>query len=236
MSQSRLSGGGHGSVWPWVLCLGGGVLVGAAVYLNPSWLPEAAPERAAAAPSSPAAVEASPAASAVQALTTAPVEQMPAMTADKEAAINAAQRAAAKVVAEQPDMAPIVGPITARPAFVSPMEWDMLQGAAGQQAVPALALTRMVKALRFAKQLEWLQAQPQQVDLVRRQAMAEHLLVELPERLSSGDMDLAEAARLVPTLVTHAEPNAAMQPGRIQAEHQRLRLPPPVDLAAPHSR
>jgi hypothetical protein len=49
-------------------------------------------------------------------------------------------------------------------------------------------------------------------------------------------MDLAEAARLVPTLVTHAEPNAAMQPGRIQAEHQRLRLPPPVDLAAPHSR
>jgi hypothetical protein len=38
------------------------------------------------------------------------------------------QKEAAKVLEQQPDLKPLEGPVTERPAFVSAMEWDMLKG------------------------------------------------------------------------------------------------------------
>jgi hypothetical protein len=157
MSQSRLNVKAHGSLWPWVLCLGGGVLLGSVVYLKSASVSESAGEAApASAASGLMGADSASTGPAGQAGGAAPQALTPALGLDKAAAIDAGQQAAAKVVAEHLDTAPIVGPITSRPAFVSPMEWDMLQGVAGQQAVPAVALTRMVKTLRFSKQLEWL--------------------------------------------------------------------------------
>lgn len=142
----------------------------------------------------------------------------PALVAE----VIAEQKEVAKAIERQPVVKPITGLITERPAFVSRMEWAMLQGVAQQHANPAQELTRLVNSLRFTKQLELWQDMPRTADPTQRQAVALELLNDLPQRLHNDEMDLPAAQKLQVALLGDAVPDATQRGVRAAKEAQRL--------------
>lgn len=138
-------------------------------------------------------------------------------------ALAAQQSAAAKVLAQQPDLKPIVGVVSERPPYVSRFEWILLQGVAMQQPNPDEQLNHLVNFLRFNKQLELRDELPRDVaNAARRQGLAQALIDDLPQRLRSGDMDLKGAQKLQADLLLEAEPDAQRRQQRATQEAQRL--------------
>jgi hypothetical protein len=135
----------------------------------------------------------------------------------------AQQNEAAKVLADQPDMKPIVGPVKERPPYVSRMEWAMLQGVAQQQTDPDKELTRMVNFLRFSKQMELWEAMPKTPEnAAKRQVLAAQLVDDLPSRVATGELDLKDAQGKLTAFLADAvsDPNVRRQ--REDAEGKRL--------------
>ena len=124
----------------------------------------------------------------------------------------------------QPDlMKPLKGPITERPAFVSPMEWAMLQGVVQQHVQPDKELTRMVNFLRFMKQMEAYEALPRTPDAAsKRRAMADLLVEDLPARVEGGDLDFKDAQGYLSKWLVDAEPNEQTRQQRSEAIGKRL--------------
>lgn len=129
------------------------------------------------------------------------------------------QKEAAKVIEAKPDMKPLVGPITERPDFVSPMEWAMLQGVVQQHAQPDKELTRMVNFLRFMKQMEAYEALPKVAEnAAKRQVLAAQLVEDLPNRVRGGDLEIKDAqARLAEWL-----PEAIPDPQQRQQRAEKI--------------
>lgn len=141
---------------------------------------------------------------------------------EAEAAIEQ-QKVAAKVIEDQPDMKPIVGPVTERPSFVSPMEWAMLQGVVQQHAQPDKELTRMVNFLRFMKQMEALEALPKTPDnAAKRRVLTDQLVEDLPTRVQGGDLELKDAQARLADWLPEAEPDERQRQKRADAIGQRL--------------
>lgn len=144
--------------------------------------------------------------------------------------VVAQQDHAAKELAQHPVAKPITGVVTERPSFVSPMEWLMMQGVAKQHATPDKELTRMVNLLKFNKQLELWQDMPKSADAAERQALANQLLDELPQRVVHGDVDMPAAQKLQASLLIDAVPDANKRRVRAEAEARRIQSQP--DAAA----
>lgn len=135
----------------------------------------------------------------------------------------AGQTEAAKALASQPAIKPIQGAVTDRPAFVSPMEWMVLKGAVSQHANPERELTRMVNFLRFTKQMELLEALPRTAEAQpRRQALANELLADLPQRLLNDEMPMKDLRETQTALLQDAESDPTQRLARAQAEARRL--------------
>jgi hypothetical protein len=133
------------------------------------------------------------------------------------------QKVAAKVLEEQPEMKPITGPITERPAFVSPMEWAMLQGVVQQHANPDKELARMVNFLRFMKQMESLEALPKTpANAAKRQLLTNQLTQDLPNRVQQGDLEVKDAQARLSEWLLEAEPNEHLRQQRADAVGKRL--------------
>jgi hypothetical protein len=145
--------------------------------------------------------------------------------------VVAQQNHAAKELAQHPIAKPITGVVTERPSFVSPVEWLMMQGVAKQHATPDKELTRMVNLLKFNKQLELWQDMPKSADAAERQALANQLLDELPERVIHGDVDMPAAQKLQASLLTDAVADPDKR--RVRAEAEARRIQPQPDAAAP---
>jgi hypothetical protein len=145
--------------------------------------------------------------------------------------VVAQQDHAAKELAQHPIAKPITGVVTERPSFVSPVEWLMMQGVAKQHATPDKELTRMVNLLKFNKQLELWQDMPKSADAAERQALANQLLDELPERVIHGDVDMPAAQKLQASLLTDAVADPDKR--RVRAEAEARRIQPQPDAAAP---
>lgn len=119
---------------------------------------------------------------------------------------------------------PFTGPVTERPAYVSPMEWSMLKGLADQHASPPQELTRLVNSLRFNKQLEAWEALPRTPDAaLQRRTLATSLVNDLPERVRHQDLGLPDAQRTLGALLRDLEPDAEQRLARAAQEEQRLR-------------
>jgi hypothetical protein len=146
------------------------------------------------------------------------------------AGLSAQQMAAAQAVERNPTLKPITGPITERPAFVSEIEWQMLQGVAQQHAAPKLELAHLVNNLRFMKQLELWQSMAPSGDAAKRQTLAEQLLDDLPQRLASGDLDLSQARKLQASFLKDAVSDPEQRKARAEAEARRL-----ASLAVPQA-
>lgn len=114
--------------------------------------------------------------------------------------------------------------ITAKPDYVSDIEWQVLQGVAQQHAEPDKELTRLVHKLRFTKELELWHTMEASAGNTRRTALANRLIHEIPERVASKDMDVFEARKLQEILLeaTINDPDVLRQ--RIDSEARRLML------------
>lgn len=133
------------------------------------------------------------------------------------------QKAAAKVVEEQPVFKPLTGPITERPSFVSPMEWAMLQGVVQQHANPDKELTRMVNFLRFMKQMELLESLPKSAqNAAKRQVLTAQLVEDLPARVQGGDLELKDAQARLAEWLPEAMPDEGARLKRMEAISKQL--------------
>ncbi|HEX5371243.1 MAG TPA: hypothetical protein VFW84_00770, partial [Aquabacterium sp.] len=148
------------------------------------------------------------------------------------AEVMTGQQAAASEIERQPAIQPLSGPITERPAFVSRMEWAMLQGVAQQHAHPTQELTRLVNSLRFTKQLELWQDMSSTTPHAKRQALANELLSDLPQRLINDEMDLEAAKKLQLALLNDAEPDPGRRSVRASKEARRLIVPASSEAAS----
>jgi len=163
-----------------------------------------------------------PVASAAPAPQAAALAQPTAALPTTEVGLMAQQAAAAQVVARAPAMTPITGPVTARPEFVSEMEWQMLKGVAQQNPAPEAELTRLVNKLRFMKQLELWQSMEHSNDMAKRQMLAEQLLDDLPQRVANADLDKPEAQKLQASLLKDAVSDEQARKKRAEVESRRL--------------
>jgi hypothetical protein len=137
----------------------------------------------------------------------------------------AQQAEAAKVIEAQPDMKPIVGPVKERPAYVSFMEWAMLQGVSQQQADPDKELTRMVNFLRFSKQMELLESLAKTPEnATKRQVLANQLVSDLPTRVANGEFELKDAQARLMGLLADAVSDPNLRRQREDAEGKRLMI------------
>lgn len=208
----------------------GGIALAAAIATGVYWFGKPADQApGTAASANPASQASSPAAAASSA-------SLPALATSAEAVrIASADLAQAnQAVAQDPVLPPIVGPVTERPSYVSPMEWDMLKGVASQQATPGLALTRLVNSLRFNKQFEAWEALPKaDASSAQRQTLAKALMADLPERVRHQDMGIQDAQRAMTALLADIEPDEDRRKVLAKDEGLRLLAAVPRDLSPP---
>lgn len=114
--------------------------------------------------------------------------------------------------------------ITAKPDYVSDIEWQVLQGVAQQHAEPDKELTRLVKKLRFTRELELWHTLDASSGNAQRIALANRLINEIPERVASKDMDVFEARKLQATLLEATISDQDVLRQRIDSEARRLML------------
>jgi hypothetical protein len=155
------------------------------------------------------------------------------------AAIVNEQQAVNQKIAKNPVLEPIVGPVTHQPAFLSDTEWAILTAAAQQQTSPEKALTSLVNAARFNKQLEQWESLSKTAATAAaaadsRQALANQLLDDLPQHVLDGNMDLPAALTLQGSLIVDVVQNPSERKRRAAAEAKRLVLPPPDATAEKH--
>lgn len=144
-----------------------------------------------------------------------------AVSSATAAGVQAQQAEAARAAADAP---PPPARVTARPDYVSALEWEVLTGLAARAPDPARELAHLVARLRFFKQLEQFRAAP-------AAALADSLLAELPARVAAADVAPDSARTLLAELLAVLEPDPAARAARQEAETARLRQ---AVQAAPH--
>lgn len=134
-------------------------------------------------------------------LLAAPDTQAAASTIQQEERdkLVAQQQDAARAAVQQAGQEEFTAPVANRPAFVSPMEWDVLRRVAQQHPDSDRELTRMVNHLRFTKQLEHWTGLAAGDPL--REELASHLLYAIPQRVSNRELNTDQAQALQATLL-----------------------------------
>ena len=141
---------------------------------------------------------------ALEALTAAQVERM--------------QQQAAQAAADATGLPPLQGPVTARPAYVSEVEWYILREVAAQGPDPEATLARLVNKLRFSKQVElW-----QQATGAQRSALAQRLLADIPSQVEQGDLDRATAQQQQAQLLGELVSDPVQRRTRLAEEAARI--------------
>jgi hypothetical protein len=160
-----------------------------------------------------------------------------------QAAVNAGQAEAANALLQEVGGQPLSGPVTQRPDFVSPLEWQVLQGVARQHAHPERELTRLVNSLRFNKELELWRSGSIAAGSAAALALEKQLLEEIPARVAQQEMGLAEAQQLQQSLLKDLVPDSEERHQRAEQEASRLGVtfsiketaaPVLKEAAAPH--
>jgi hypothetical protein len=119
--------------------------------------------------------------------------------------INQEQTAAQQVIADHVVILPIEGTIRTRPAFVSEIEWNMLQSVAQANTNPDQELNHLVNLLRFNKMIEQYQRPHSTLTPADTHRLATQILAELPNHINSGDIDRNDARQLKDQLSRDAQ-------------------------------
>jgi hypothetical protein len=202
------------SVVPVALALGLGL--GAAGW----WFTKEEPPDTAAGGVSPGRVQVTAQAGlpGLSALAPAGVASGPLVMPATAAGVRQVAAVAATASPHPEDGGPVVAPVRERPPYVTPAEWDALSAAASQSSRPDDDLAHLVNQLRFHKLMESWRGSPQNMPggLSQRARSAKSLLDDLLPRLAMGDIDVAEARRMLPELLADAVPNPTERTQRAQ--------------------
>lgn len=140
-----------------------------------------------------------------------------------DAATVNAQQVAANTAAENAlDTGELKSPITARPDFVSPVEWQILKGVSLQSDDSDAALTRLVNNLKFAKQQASWETLAGSKDVDKRHALARQLLRAIPARVANHDMNRGQAQQLQQTLLQDLISDPELRRQRATEEAKRI--------------
>lgn len=138
------------------------------------------------------------------------------------------QQSAFNAVAESQELQELTGPVTTRPSYVSPLEWQILKQITNGTIESEAALTNMVNHLRFAKQEEmWEQLQEnpnlEQSQLEeKKNRLAKQLLANIPARFKNGHLNQSQAHALQIKLLTDLIPNADERRPRLAEEALKI--------------
>lgn len=113
-------------------------------------------------------------------------------------------------------------PAAPRPDAISDLEWQVLQGVAAQHADPKAELARLVANLRFNKAREQWRALSGPEHTAHRQALAEELLAEIPDRVAGQALDADAAKTLQRQLLADLVSDPALREQRAAREAERL--------------
>lgn len=137
------------------------------------------------------------------------------------------QKVAAAAVLHSSGAKALTGVVAQRPDFVSPLEWEVLQGVARQNDDPGKELTRLVNNLRFSKQEEqWralAAASTASTDAAVRHALAWQLLDDIPARVTDRALDEAGARHLQQELLADVMADPQVRTQRATREAARLK-------------
>lgn len=117
---------------------------------------------------------------------------------------------------------PLTGKLTQRPDFVSPLEWQVLQGVSHQQANSDQELTRLVNNLRFNKQLSGWQSPLTSASATQRQQLAQQLLAEIPVHVALQELSIDDGKKLQQQLVLDVVSDPQQRRQRQEKEAKRL--------------
>ncbi|MEO1902081.1 MAG: hypothetical protein ABGX87_10035 [Alcanivorax sp.] len=132
------------------------------------------------------------------------------------------QEQAARAVELQLGEPELSGPVSERPDFVSPLEWQVLKSVAAGKADDDRELTRLVNRLRFAKLREhWATLKGSQ-RVEKRHAIARQLLDDIPRRVDQREMDVSQAQQLQQQLLADLISDPERRRQRAAEEARRI--------------
>lgn len=110
--------------------------------------------------------------------------------------------------------------VSARPTYITEMEWQVLEQIAQQKPLSENVLIHLVNNLRFVKQVElWhslVKISPE------ARTLAELLLTDIPTRVQQQDLDRQQAQLLQQELISILTVDANDRHQRIRAEAKRI--------------
>jgi hypothetical protein len=109
-----------------------------------------------------------------------------------------------------------------RPSDIQSEDWAALNAALAKIGAPKGEGERIVSYLRYQHNFETWQTLDETKDAKRRQRMAQALLAELPERLSTGEFTPIEANLMSAVLFADIEPDEAKRAQRMEEQQAKL--------------
>jgi hypothetical protein len=109
-----------------------------------------------------------------------------------------------------------------RPSDVQSEDWAALNAALAKIGAPKGEADRIVGYLRYQHNFETWQTLDETKDAKRRQRMAQALLAELPERLSTGEFTPIEANLMSAVLFADIEPDETKRAQRMEEQQAKL--------------
>ena len=114
------------------------------------------------------------------------------------------------------------GKLHVRPAFISPMEWQVLESVAARHEEPAQELTRLANRLRFAKLREQWDKIAGQNNPHMQKTLGNQLLNDLPHRIANQEMDKGQAQALQTEILAAIVEDSEERQRRAAQEAQRI--------------
>lgn len=118
--------------------------------------------------------------------------------------------------------ADIESPVSSRPKFISPLEWEILRRVSGNEENPEKSLANYINHVRFAKQEELWEQLIDTEDAGKRHAVAEQLLVNIPSRVKNNNISVQQAQRLQVTLLRDLIDDPDQRRSRISEEADKI--------------
>ncbi len=139
-----------------------------------------------------------------------------------ESVVREQQIKAFNAVSLQLGGADIEPPVSSRPEFISPLEWEILRRVSGNEENPEKSLANYINHVRFAKQEELWEQLSDAEDVGKRHAMAEQLLMNIPNRVKNNNMSVQQAQRLQVTLLRDLIDNPDKLRSRVSEEADKI--------------
>ncbi len=116
----------------------------------------------------------------------------------------------------------IESPVSYRPEFISPLEWEVLRRVSGNEEDPEKSLANYINHVRFAKQEELWEQLVETNEVGRRHSMAEQLLANIPSRVKNNNISVHHAQRLQMKLLSDLVEDPEKRRSRISEEADKI--------------